>query len=66
LTKINVDAYIDWNTIIYNRKEKESVASATVRADFEIPQLRMTRKFLEGLDGVIWQIRSDISIMKKD
>lgn len=66
LTKINVEAHQNWNAIIHNRETKESVASATVKADNEFPELRMTRKILESIDNVIWSMRSELSIIKKD
>lgn len=65
LTKINVDAYNKWNNNIYNRGD-ESVASARVKADKEVPELRMTRKIMEATDHVIWSMRSEISIIKNE
>lgn len=65
LTKINVDAYNKWNGVIYNRGD-ESVASAKVKADKQVPELRMTRKIMEATDHVIWSMRSELSILRKE
>lgn len=66
LTINNIDAYQRWNNAIYNREEKVSVASAKVKADEEVPELRITRKILQAVDHVIWSMRSELSIIKKD
>lgn len=66
ITKFNIEAYRDWNASIYNRENKTSVASAKIKADEEVPQLRETRKLLQAIDHVIWSMRSELSIIKKD
>ena len=66
LTKINIDAYNDWTAIIYNRDKNVSVASARVKADFEVPELRMTRKLLESVKNVIMSVQQELSIIKND
>ena len=66
LTKINIESYNEWTSIIYNREDKESVASAKVKADYKVKELRMTRKILEATQHVIWSIRQEISIYKND
>ena len=66
LTTINIEAYNDWTTIIYNRKEGTSVASARVKADYEAPELRMTRKLLETTKNVILAMQQEISILKNE
>ena len=66
LTKININAYNDWTAIIYNRNTNVSVASARVKADFEVPELRMTRKLLESVKNVIMSVQQELSIIKND
>ena len=66
ITSINIDAYNDWTSIIYNRDKNVSVASAKVRADFEVPELRMTRKLLETLKNVLMSIQQELSIIKNN
>ena len=66
ITKENIEAYRLWNASIYNRENKTSVASARVKADEEVPQLRETRKLLQAIDHVIWSMRSELSIIKKE
>lgn len=65
LTKFNVEAYVKFNSIIFNRGNK-SVAAAKVEADEQVPELRMLRKIMDAVDQVIWSIRSEISIIKKE
>lgn len=64
LTKENIEAFNDWTTIIHN--EDSSVAKATVKANKEVPELRMTRKILEACKGVSIQINNEIQIIKND
>lgn len=66
LTSINIDAYNDWTAIIYNREKTTSVASAKVKADFEVPELRMTRKLLESVKNVLMSMQQELSIIKND
>ena len=66
LTSINISSYEDWTAIIYNRDKSVSVASAKVKADFECPELRMSRKLLETLKNVIMSVQQELSIIKKD
>jgi hypothetical protein len=66
ITSINIDAYNDWTSIIYNRDKSVSVASAKVKADFEVPELRMTRKLLETLKNVLMSIQQELSIIKNN
>ena len=47
LTVVNIDAYIEWNAIIWNRQE-ESVASARVRADHKIPLASAIKEITGG------------------
>lgn len=66
ITSINIDAYNDWTSIIYNRDKADSVASAKVKADFEVPELRMSRKLLETLKNVLMSIQQELSIIKNE
>lgn len=66
LTSVNIDAYNDWTAIIYNREKNVSVASAKVKADFECPELRMSRKLLESVKNVLMSIQQELSIIKRD
>lgn len=66
LTTINIDAYNDWTSIIYNREKNVSVASAKVKADFEVPELRMSRKILESIKNIIMSVQQELSIIKRD
>ena len=63
LTKHNIEAFNEWNGIVYN--ETTSNAKAVTKADFEVPELRMTRKILEAARGVSISMNSEISILKK-
>jgi hypothetical protein len=65
LTKVNIESYNNWNNVVYNRG-KDSVSGAKVKADKEVPELRITRKILEATDHVIWSVRSELSILKKE
>jgi hypothetical protein len=64
LTQHNIDAFNEWNGIVYN--ETTSNAKAVTKADFEVPQLRMSRKILEAARGVSIAMNSELSILKKD
>ena len=64
LTKHNIEAFNEWNGIVYN--ETTSNAKAVTKADFEVPELRMTRKILEAARGVSISMNSEISILKKE
>jgi hypothetical protein len=65
LTKVNIDAYNRYNTLIYNRG-KESVASAKVVADYKVPELRESRKIMEAVKDVLWEMGQEISILKTE
>jgi len=64
LTKHNIEAFNKWNSIIYN--ESTSHAKAVAKANFEVPELRMSRKILETARGVSIAINSELSILKKE
>lgn len=65
LTKINIDAYKRWNTLIYNRGD-DSVASAKVKADHRVPELREARKIMEAVKNVLSEMNQEISILKTE
>lgn len=64
ITRFNIEAYNVHNGILYNFDG--SVARANIEADKEVPALRMSRKILESIDHVLWSMRSELSILKKD
>jgi hypothetical protein len=64
LTKHNIEAYQKHNEIQY--KHKGSVAAGKILADEQVPELRMLRKIMEATDHVIWSMRSELSIIKKE
>ena len=64
LTKHNIQAFNKWNGIIY--RETTSHAKAVTKADFDVPELRMSRKILEAARGVSISINSELSIIKKE
>ena len=65
LTQHNIEAYNKWNAIVYNRNGG-SVNAAQVKADNEVPELRMTRKILEATKNVQIAISNELSILKND
>lgn len=64
LTKHNIEAFNEWNRIVYN--ETTSNAKAVTKADNQVPELRMTRKILESARGVSISMNSEISILKNE
>lgn len=64
LTKHNIEAFNKWNGIVYN--ETTSNAKAVTKADYDVPELRMTRKILEAARGVSISMNSELSILKKE
>lgn len=66
LTKFNIEAYDNWNKLIYNRDINESVAAAKVRADEKHPELRMTRKIMEASKHVLLSMQQELSILKNE
>lgn len=64
LTKFNIEFYRVYNSILFNNKG--SVASGKILADEQVPELRMLRKIMEAIDNVLWSMRSEISIVKKE
>tara|TARA_R110001606_G_scaffold57122_1_gene138143 strand:- start:601 stop:915 length:315 start_codon:yes stop_codon:yes gene_type:complete len=64
LTKYNIEYFQKYNAIQY--KHKGSVSSGKVLAEEQVPELRMIRKIMEATDNVIWSMRSELSIIKKE
>lgn len=64
LTKHNIEAFNKWNGIVYN--ETTSNAKAVTKANYNVPELRMTRKILEAARGVSISMNSELSILKKE
>ena len=64
LTKHNIEAFNKWNGIVYN--ETTSNAKAATKANYDVPELRMTRKILEAARGVSISMNSELSILKKE
>lgn len=64
LTKHNIEAFNEWNSIVYNYKG--SNAAGQTEANNKVPELRMTRKILEAAKSVSISINNELSIMKKD
>jgi len=64
LTRHNIEAFNQWNGIVYN--ETTSNAKAVTKADHDVPELRKTRKILEAARGVSISMNSELSILKKE
>jgi len=64
LTKHNIEAGQEHNTIMYNFKG--SVSAGKILADKEVPQLRMTRKILEASKQVVLSMQQELSIIKNE
>lgn len=64
LTKYNIEAFDEWNSVVYNFKGSNAAAQA--EANNLVPELRMTRKILEAAKGVSISINNELSIMKNE
>jgi hypothetical protein len=64
LTKYSIEAYRKHNGIMF--LFDGSAARGKIKADEDVPELRMIRKIMEAADQVIWSIRSELSIIKKE
>ncbi len=64
LTKFNIDYFQQYNAVQY--KHKGSVSAGKILAEEQVPELRMIRKLMESMDHVIWSMRSEVSIIKKE
>ena len=64
LSKYNIQYFQQYNSIQFNHKG--SVSSGKILAEERVPELRMIRKIMESIDNVLWSMRSEISIIKKE
>ena len=64
LSKHNIEYHQQYNKILF--LHTGSVASGKIKAEEEVPELRMLRKIMDQTDNVIWSIRSEISLIKKE
>ena len=64
LTRFNIEYFQKYNAVQY--KHKGSVSSGKILAEEQVPELRLLRKIMEATENVIWSIRSEISIIKKE
>jgi hypothetical protein len=64
LTKHNIEYFQKFNAVQY--KHKGSVSAGKILAEEQVPELRMIRKIMESVDNVMWSMRSEISIIKKE
>ncbi len=64
LTKYNIEAGRNYNAILHNNKG--SVASGKILAEQEVPELRMLRKIMESTEHVMWSMKSELAIIRKE
>lgn len=64
LTKYNIEYFQKYNAMQY--KHKGSVSSGKVLAEEQVPELRMIRKIMEATENVMWSMKSELSIIKKE
>jgi len=64
LTRHNIEAFQDWNSVVHNFKG--SISAGQSLADVQVPELRLTRKILTATSKVIDAMRSELSIIKND
>lgn len=64
LTKHNIEYFQKYNAVQY--KHKGSVSAGKILAEEQVPELRMIRKIMEATENVMWSMRSEISIIKKE
>lgn len=64
LTKDNIEYYQKHNSFLF--KWSGSVAAGKIKADEEYPELRMLRKIMESTEHVMWSMKSELSIIKKE
>jgi hypothetical protein len=64
LTKHNIEYARKYNSILHNHTG--SVASGKIIADEEVPELRMLRKIMESTEHVMWSMKSELAIIRKE
>lgn len=64
LAKYNINAFNQWNSIVYNFKG--SNAAGVTKANHDVPELRMTRKILEASKQVVLSMQQELSIIKNE
>ncbi len=64
LSKHNIEYHRLYNAVRY--KHKGSVSSGVILAEEQVPELRMIRKIMEAVDNILWSMKSEISIIKKE
>lgn len=64
LSKHNIEYFQQYNAVQY--KHKGSVSAGKILAEEQVPELRMIRKIMEAIENVMWSMRSEISIIKKE
>lgn len=64
LSKLSIEYGVLHNAVLY--KHKGSLGSGKILAQEQFPELRMIRKIMEATDSVLWSMKSEISIIKKE
>ncbi len=64
LTVFNIDYFEKHNTIMYNFKG--SVGRGKIIADEKVPEIRMLRKIMKTIESILWNLRDEISVAKKE
>lgn len=64
LSKYNIEYFQKYNSIQFNHKG--SVSSGKILAEEKVPELRMIRKIMESIENVMWSMRSELSIIRKE
>ena len=64
LSKYNIEYFQQYNAIQFNYKG--SVSAGKIEAEQKIPELRMVRKIMEAIENIMWSMRSELSIIKKE
>lgn len=64
LSKYNIEYFQKYNAIQY--LHKGSVSSGKILAEEQVPELRMIRKIMESIENVMWSMRSELSIIRKE
>lgn len=64
LSKHNITFHKEHNAVKY--KHKGSLGAGAILADEQWPELRQCRKIMESANNVLWSMRSELSIIKKE